>query len=193
VIVRRRELARGADAAESLAPIRVFLDRFRRGPHPMPTEPADFDPHRCSPVLRLRCRDWVWPSTLLLAAAMLMLGAIEPPRFAGSMGTLFDEYGPVAFGVLLAVTGVRWCWVGRLRGPRPDRCGGCGYAMTGLDPSDESVRCPECGADGRERRATRPVPLARVLLDLPGVLAFLAGAFIAVGWATMLSSGLLEV
>jgi hypothetical protein len=176
-----------------LPPFRVFLDRLRRGSHPMPTEPADFDPHRSLQVLRLRVRDWLWPSALMLAAAMLMLGAIEPSRFAGSMGTLFDEYGPIVFGVLLAIAGVRWCWVGRLRGPRPDRCGGCGYAMTGLDPSDELVRCPECGADGRERRATRPVPLGRVLLDLPGVLAFLAGGFIAVGWMMMLASGLFEV
>lgn len=159
----------------------------------MPTEPADFDPHRSWQVLRLRARDWVWPAVLVLAAAVMVLNAIGLPRQAGSVEDFLQEFGPIVFGVLLAIAGVRWCWVGRLRGPRPDRCGRCGYAMTGLDPADDSVRCPECGADGRERRMTCPVPLARVLLDLPGVLAFLAGGYIVVGWAMMLASGMFEV
>ncbi len=65
--------------------------------------------------------------------------------------------------------------------------------MMGLDPSDAAVRCPECGADGRERTAMRPVPLARVLIDLPGVLVCLGGAWIAVAWILMLQSGMFEV
>ena len=136
----------------------------------MPTEPADFDPNRCSQVLRLRFRDWVWPIALLLAASIPVLASIDVRGIARPIGEFCNEYGPIMFGALLVVAGVRWCWVGRLGAPRPDRCGRCGYAMMGLDQSDPAVRCPECGADGRERTAMRPVPLARVLLDLPGVL-----------------------
>ena len=136
----------------------------------MPTEPADFDPNRCSQVLRLRFRDWVWPIALLLAASIPVLASIDVRGIARPIGEFCNEYGPIMFGALLVVAGVRWCWVGRLGAPRPDRCGRCGYAMMGLDQSDPAVRCPECGADGRERTAMRPVPLARVLLDLPGVV-----------------------
>ena len=145
----------------------------------MPTEPVDFDSNRSLQVLRLRFRDWGWPTALLLAAAAFVLGASELERPPGSLGFLISEWGPGLFGVLLVVAGVRWCWIGRIRSPRADRCGRCDYQMTGLDPSDSTVRCPECGADGRQRRASRPVPLARVLIDLPGVLVALAGSAIA--------------
>lgn len=130
---------------------------------------------------------------MVSAAAVLVLGVIEPSWIGGSMGTVFECFGPSLFSLLLAIARVRWCWVGRIRGPKPDRFGGRGDAMAGLDSAGDSVRFPECGADARERRAIRPVPLARVRLDLPGVPAFLEGAVIAVGWAMMLADGLFEV
>jgi len=153
----------------------------------MPSEPPDFDSLDWRQVLRLRLRDRFWQAAILLGIAIAAMGSIGGWRAAPLLW--LERHGAIPFGVLLVVAGIRWCWVGRVSSARGDRCGGCGYSTIGLDPAG---RCPECGAEARERRNLRTIPVARVVLDLPGVLAAILGACISTGWWLMLRSGLFD-
>lgn len=154
----------------------------------MPSEPPDFDARDWSQVLRLRLRDRFWQAAIVIAVATVTLGSLAGWRAAPLLW--LERQGAIPFGVLVVVAGIRWCWVGRLTTSRGDRCGACGDSMRGVDPA---ARCPECGAEDLQRRAARSVPVARLILDLPGVLAAILGAWIAIGWWWMLRSGLFDV
>ncbi len=136
-------------------------------------------------VLRLRFRDWMWPTAIAIAFLIPILGRTggEPYRI-GSLTYYANSCGGILLWLAaIFLAGARWCWIGYLRPRDPSLCGRCGYPAAGLDDRDPSSRCPECGADaatGRRppprwslRESLRGVPIARYLIDLPGILLML--------------------
>lgn len=139
----------------------------------LPKEPADFNCRDAGHVLRLRLRDWMWPATVVVAVAIPILAQSNGPYRIGSVTFYANTYGPPLFLGAIFFAGLRWCWIGRLRPRDPTRCADCNYPLDWLDPSRGPQRCPECGADASAQWPRRRLPLSRLLLDLPGLLAML--------------------
>jgi hypothetical protein len=146
--VVRRSRPRSTDATE---PCGGRAGRLRRGGSVvqgqpparsvwMAAKPADVDSRSAVVVLRLRLLDWMWPSAVALAIVIALLGRHSGTYRIGSITYYANTYGVPLFLGLLAFAGIRWCWIGRL-----------------------SLRDPAQRARGR-------LPIARLLLDLPGVL-----------------------
>ena len=126
----------------------------------MITEPASLDCYSSAQVLRLRLRDWMWPSAMAMAIGIALLGQSDGETYRiGSITYYANVYGPPLFLALLVFAGIRWCWIGSPRA---------------FDP---------------EQRARRRLPIARVLLDLPGLLV----AGYAIWIVTMVVLGLVGV
>ena len=159
----------------------------------MPTEPPDFDCRNPVQVLRLRFRDWMWPTALAIAVAIPFLGQSNGTYRIGSVTYYANTYGPSIFLAAIVFAAARWYWIGRLRPFASDRCPRCGYSTTGLDAAGSAVRCPECGTEaGPGRSASQPArfrerfraaPISRLLLDLPSVVAagFVAWVLVVIG------------
>jgi|GEM_PF-905560 len=169
----------------------------------MPKEPNNFDCRSVRQVLNLRFRDWMWPTAVAIAilipwvanaqndaelhAAFANAQSDLPGAYRiGSLSYYLNAYGPLIVLAAIGVGGVRWCWLGHLR-PREDgRCAECGYPTGGFADSPPNARCSECGADATVQRTPtvrswlresfRGVTVARVAIDLPGllILGFLA-------------------
>lgn len=156
----------------------------------MPKEPPDFDCRSALQVLRLRLRDWMWPTAIAIIVVIPFLGRSDGPYKIGSITYYANVYGPWVMLFAIVFAGVRWCWIGHLRPRGANRCARCGYPTTGLDESDPTSRCPECGADPATRQGpTRRslfretfggVSILRWLLDLPGVLLLLVPVYVIV-------------
>ena len=151
----------------------------------MPREPDNFDCRSARQVLSLRLRDWMWPSAVAVTVTVPFLFQTDGSGFfrIGSLADYVNTFGPLIMLAAIAFAGVRWCWLGHLR-PRDARCcARCGYPIGDVDHSRSDARCPECGADPTIRRTAnacrwiresfRGVSLARLLLDLPGLLLLL--------------------
>ena len=153
----------------------------------MPNEPSDFDCRSALQVLRLRFRDWMWPTALAIVVAITVLNRSALPREPGVISFLLGVFGPWMLVGAIAFAGVRWCWIGRLRPRGANQCARCGYPTTGLDDSDPASRCPECGAGPDDRRtptagasflaSIRGASISRWLIDLPGLLGLLVAIF----------------
>jgi hypothetical protein len=153
----------------------------------MPAEPPTFDCRSARQVLRLRCRDWLWPTAIAIAVAITVLGRTggEPYRIGSVTDYMNTKEAKFVWLAAIAFAGARWCWIGRWRARSSECCRRCGYPTNGFHESDPASRCPECGADAAAR--WRPSPrsrvretfggasLARWLLDLPGLLVLLYG------------------
>ena len=127
-------------------------------------------------MLRLRLRDWLWPAATLIAVTIPFLAVALTNGGTyqiGSFAYYLNTDGQLVFLLAIFIAGLRWCWIGRLRAPDPNRCLGCHYRLDGLDTDETPKRCPECGLKGSTVPAGRRIPIARLLLDLPGVLAML--------------------
>ena len=152
----------------------------------MPTEPPEFDCRSTLQVLRLRFRDWMWPTALAIVVAITVLNRVALPREPGLIALVLYAFGPWIWIAALVFAGARWCWIGRLRPRGANQCARCGYPTAGLDDSDPASRCPECGAGPDDRRtptaglpflaSIRGAPITR-LIDLPGLLALLFAIF----------------
>ena len=153
----------------------------------MPKEPSDFDCRSASKVLRLRFRDWMWPTALAIVVAIPVLNHSDWPRSIGPIAFSIGVFGPWIWIGAIAFAGVRWCSIGRLRPRGANQCARCGYPTTGLDDSDPASRCPECGAGPDDRRtptagasflaSIRGASISRWLIDLPGLLGLLFAIF----------------
>jgi len=151
----------------------------------MPKEPPDFDCRSAWQVLRLRLRDWMWPTAIAVAIAIPIAGRTGGETYKiGSITDYANSFGALMLWLAaIFFTGFRWCMVGRLRPRDRHRCARCGYPTTGLDDRDPTSLCPECGADATTRRVPtirsglretfRGVPIRRYLIDLPGILVML--------------------
>ena len=151
----------------------------------MPKEPPDFDCRNAWQVLRLRFRDWMWPTAIAVAIAIPIAGRTGGETYKiGSITDYANSFGALMLWLAaIFFTGFRWCMVGRLRPRDRHRCARCGYPTTGLDDRDPSSLCPECGAEATTRHvptlrstlreAFRGVPISRYLIDLPGILVML--------------------
>ena len=121
---------------------------------------TNFDCYSSAQVLQLRLRDWMWPSAMAMAIGIALLGQSDAVTYRiGSITYYANAYGPPLFLALLVFAGIRWCWIGSPRA---------------FDP---------------EQRARRRLPIARVLLDLPGLLV----AGYAIWIVTMVVLGLVGV
>lgn len=163
----------------------------------MPKEPANFDCRSVRQVLALRIRDWMWPTAVAIVvlipwvanaqndAELISVTANSQLNHPGSyrIGSLtyyLNAYGPLVMLAAMGFAGVRWCWLGRLRPGKEPRCAGCGYLIGGFADSPSDARCSECGADATVRRTPtvrswlresfRGVTIARLAIDLPGLL-----------------------
>lgn len=127
-------------------------------------------------MLRVRLRDWCWPFAVVIAVAIPFLGVTLSTGGTYRIGSFtyhLNTQGPIVFLLATFIAGLRWCWIGRLRAPDPNRCIGCHYRLDWLNPDEMPQRCPECGRNASRMPASRRIPVARLLLDLPGVLAML--------------------
>ncbi|MHC5211792.1 MAG: hypothetical protein ACYTG2_13820 [Planctomycetota bacterium] len=121
----------------------------------MTAQPADVDCRSALQVLRLRLHDWMWPTALAAAIAIVFLGSHSGTYRIGSVTYYANTYGPPLFVALLLFAGVRWCWIGR-----------------------PGVGDPAQRTSGRFPFAR--LPIARLLLDLPGLLVAGFAAWIVV-------------
>lgn len=162
----------------------------------MPKEPDNFDCRSVRHVLKLRFRDWMWPTAIAVVMPIpVVAGAQNDSSGAYRIGSLtyyLNAYGPLVMLAAMGFTGARWCWLGHLR-PREDRrCAGCGYLIGGFADSPPNARCSECGADATVQRTPtvrswlresfRGVTIARLAIDLPGLLllGFVAFVFVLI-------------
>ena len=154
----------------------------------LPKEPPDFDCRNPADVLRLRLRDWCWPTAAVIAVAIPFLGRSSGLTYQiGSLAYYANTYGLLVFLPAIFLAGLRWCWVGRLRPRDPNRCGHCNYRLDWMNAEPGPRHCPECGAAASGSTGRRRVPIARLLLDLPGILAML----LPIGLAVMLMLAML--
>ena len=154
----------------------------------LPKEPPDFDCRNPADVLRLRLRDWCWPTAAVIAVAIPFLGRSSGLTYQiGSLAYYANTYGLLVFLPAIFLAGLRWCWVGRLRPRDPNRCGQCSYRLDWMNAEPGPRHCPECGAAASGSTGRRRVPIARLLLDLPGILAML----LPIGLAVMLMLAML--
>ena len=156
----------------------------------MPVDSRDCDGRDPAQVLRLRFRDWVWPSALAVVIILPLIGSsfAPGPYRIGSFQFYVNAYGPTVWLLAMFVAGARWCWIGRMRPRRENCCGRCGYPTRGLDPSDAHGRCPECGTGfpashpgtrrSGFRRRFEGLTFLRALLDLPGLLLMSFPAYV---------------
>lgn len=170
----------------------------------MPVDSRDCDGRDPAQVLRLRFRDWVWPSALALAIILPVLKSVlvPPPYRIGSPEDYLLLCGLPVWLLAMFVAGARWCWIGRMRPRREDCCGRCGYPTRGLDPSDALGRCPECGTrfaashPGTRRSVFRRrfegLTFLRALLDLPGLLLMSFPAYV-VTLLLLVTLGVIEI
>lgn len=112
----------------------------------MPKEPSDFDCRSVRQVLKLRFRDWMWPTAVAIAILVPWVANAQndaelisafansqsdPPgsHRTGSLNDYLNAYGLFVMLAAIGFAGVRWCWLGHLR-PREDRrCAECGYPI----------------------------------------------------------------
>lgn len=156
----------------------------------MPKEPADFDCRSVRQVLRLRFRDWMWPTAVAIVVLIpLVARAVTDPSGTYRIGSLpfyLNVYGPFILLAAMTFAGLRWCWLGHLRPRKGRRCARCGYPSPETATPAPDARCSECGADAIAQRTYtagsllrecfRGVTLGRLAIDLPGllILGFLA-------------------
>jgi hypothetical protein len=179
----------------------------------MPKEPDDFDCRSVRHVLKLRFRDWMWPTAIAITVLVPWIATAQndaevlsvmesasanaqpnPPGSyrIGSLTYYLNAYGPLVMLAAMGFAGVRWCWLGHLR-PREDRrCARCGYPIDGFADAPPNARCSECGADATVQRTPtvrswlresfRGVTIARLAIDLPGLLllGFVAFVFVLI-------------
>ena len=147
----------------------------RQGSATLPKEPPNFDCRDAIAVLLLRLRDWCWPLAIASAVTISLLARTNGVAY--KVGSITDyANSPCAlltFFLLIFIAGLRWCWVGRVRAHGPGRCRHCGYRLDWMETGAEPQRCPECGEATSAARPARRIPIARLLVDLPGVLAML--------------------
>ena len=127
-------------------------------------------------MFRLRLRDWCWPVTAVIAVAIPFLAVTLSTGGAYRIGSVtyhLNTQGPIVFLLATFIAGLRWCWIGRLRASDPNRCLECHYRLDHLNVDERPRRCPECGRRASTMPASRRIPVARLLVDLPGVLAML--------------------
>ena len=183
----------------------------------MPKEPDKFDCRSVRQVLKLRFRDWMWPTALAIAilipwvanaqndAAVIsaVANSQSSPAGADRIGSLtyyLNAHGPLIMLAAIGFAGVRWCWLGHLRPCGKQRCACCGYLIGGFADSPPNPRCSECGADATVQRTPtvgsllresfRGVTIARVAIDLPGLLLLGFVAFVLV-LITLLAFGVI--
>ena len=160
----------------------------------MPREPDDFDCRSVRQVLLLRFRDWMWPT----AVAIVVLIPVAARAGTDPSGTYrigspvfyLNMYGPLVMLAAMVFAGLRWCWIGHLRPRAGRRCARCDYPSPGTAPLARDARCSECGADAIAQRTHtagsllracfRGVTLARLAIDLPGLLLMAFAAFVVV-------------
>jgi hypothetical protein len=160
----------------------------RFGEDALPIQPPNFDCRDPMDVLRLRLRDWWWPTAAVIAMAIPFLGRSSGLTYQiGSLAYYANTYGLLVFLPAIFLAGLRWCWVGRLRPRDPNRCGHCNYRLDWMNAEPGPRHCPECGAAASGSTGRRRVPIARLLLDLPGILAML----FPIGLAVMLMLAML--
>jgi hypothetical protein len=141
----------------------------------MPKKPPNFDCRSVGQVLRLRLRDWMWPSALALVIAIPFAGRSSGPYPIGSLTYYANTLGPPLMLAAMIFAGIRWCtlgwcWIGATPQRDPTRCAHCDYLLAGLDAHQGPQRCPECGTDTTTPPTWRRPSIARMLIDLPGVL-----------------------
>lgn len=140
-------------------------DKRRFGEDALPIQPPNFDCRDPMDVLRLRLRDWWWPTAAVIAMAIPFLGRSSGLTCQiGSLAYYANTYGLLVFLPAIFLAGLRWCWVGRLRPRDPNRCGHCNDRLDWMNAEPEPRQCPECGAaasgsTGRHCHAPRPSSL----------------------------------
>jgi len=175
----------------------------------MPKEPDNFDCRSVRHVLKLRFRDWMWPTAIVITVLIPWITTAQNDAEVisvfgnsqsnpsgsypiGSLTYYLNAYGPLIMLAAIGFAGVRWCWLGQLR-PRDDRrCAECGYPTGGIADSPPNARCSECGADATVQRTPtvrswlresfRGVTIAQLAIDLPGLLllGFVAFVFVLI-------------
>lgn len=141
----------------------------------MPKKPPNFDCRSTAQVLRLRFRDWMWPSALALTIAIPFAGRSSGPYPIGSLTYYANTLGPPLMLAALTFTGIRWCtlgwcWIGATPRRDPTRCAQCDYPLAGLEPCQGPQICPECGTDTCTPPTWSRPSITRTLIDLPGLL-----------------------
>lgn len=162
----------------------------------VPNKPPHFNRRDARQVFFLRLRDWMWPTAIAIAVAIVLLSRSSGPYHIGSVTYLANMYGPPLILIATVFAGVRWCaigwcWMGAPSDHDPSRCDYCDYSLVGLDGIRDSKRCPECGSELAGPPTRRRIPIARMLLDLPGLLTVLA-AFALVAVVMLALVGVVE-
>ena len=148
----------------------------------MPKEPPDFDCRDAVQVLRLRLRDWMWPTALMVVMAIVTFGYFDntSPYRIGSLTYYVNTFGPILILLGLLFAGLRWCLLGRLRPHDSLRCAQCNYPLDWSASLPDAKQCPECGTSCSAARSKHRAPFTRRLLDLPGLLAALFAVFVII-------------
>jgi hypothetical protein len=149
--------------------------RSLAGTPPLPKEPPSFDCRDAIAVLLLRLRDWYWPVAIAIAVTIPLLARTNGAAYKIGSITYYanSPCAVLTFFLLFFIAGLRWCWIGRIRPHASGRCQQCGYRLDGAETGPEPPRCPECGEAVAAPPRRRRIPVARRLVDLPGVLAML--------------------
>lgn len=163
----------------------------------VPKRPKHVNRRDARQVFLLRLRDWMWPTAIAIAAATFFLARSSGPYRIGSITYVASTFGPLVILLAMMFAAVRWCaigwcWVGAPLDHDPSRCGRCDYPLVGLDVIRGLVCCPECGGDLGVPSNRRRIPLARAMLDLPGLLIVL-GALALVALVVLAAVGVVEL
>lgn len=155
-------------------------------------EPKNFDCRSASQVLALRLRDWMWLTAVAVAMVIPLLALVNGSEAyrIGSFTFYLNTYGPLTMLAASFIAGLRWCWLGHLRPSDARRCAICGNPLAGPGDSQLDARCSGCGADATTQRTPTPrswiresfhgVRIARLAIDLPGMLLLLYPLFVLV-------------
>ena len=143
----------------------------------------------------------MWPTALAIVIAIPLLGRSDGPYPIGSITFFANVFGPWVVLAAIAFAGARWCSIGHLRPRGRDGCGRCGYPTAGRAAGAAAGRCPECGAEPSDqaserdrstlRETFRGVPIARLLLDLPGLLLLLVPPYV-IAMAILILFGVID-